>query len=452
MLNRSDLLFYRYFFTLAVPIIIQSFLAASLNMIDNIMVGQLGDAAIAGVGLANQVFFVLQLFLIGAGTGASLFAAQFWGKRDTLNIKRVLGLSLLIGLSVSGLYFLAVVIMPGRVIAIFTAEQDVISEGGAYLGAVSFSYLVTAFNFCMASVMRSIGRVRQPMIANVAGILVNTALNWVMIFGKLGCPALGVRGAAIATVIARFIEMLVLLRFIFPGFGHIRTLYRQMFSFNIQFVKRYFAISSVLTLKDVIWGVGVTVYMVIYGRMGKEVVAALNIVQTVRRLSTVVFAGYANACMIVVGNLLGASRFRRSGSDVKRIIRITVLTGILAGVLVILARPLIIMPYVVSVEVKEIVGNLLFITGFILTAAVINMVVVMGVLRGGGDANFSLVMDLLAVYVVGLPLGLLAGFVWKLDVYAVFMLINLQEFFKVALLFFRVRSRKWQRNLVHDLN
>ena len=452
MLNKSDLNFYKYFFSLAIPIVIQSFMAASLNMIDNVMVGQLGDASIAGVGLGNQVFFVLQLFLIGVGTGASLFAAQFWGKKDSSNIKRVLGFSLLVGLGISGLYFLAVVLMPGKIISIFTGEQDVIREGADYLGAVSFSYLVTAFNFCVASVMRSVGRVRQPMIANVAGIAVNTVLNWMLIFGKLGMPALGVKGAAIATVIARGVEMLVLLVFIWPKKKKLRVLLGEMFTFNMAFVKRFFAISSVMILKDVIWGVGVTVYMVIYGHMGKEVVAAFNIVQAVRRLSTVLFAGFANACLIIVGNLLGASNFSQSETDVKRIVKLTIVTGLAVGVLIVVLRPLIILPYDVSAEVKEIVSNLLLITGFIVTAAVINMVVVMGVLRGGGDANFSLVMDLLAVYVVGLPLGLLAAFVWKLDVYGVFIMINIQEFFKVALLYFRVRSRKWQRNLVHDLN
>lgn len=452
LIGASERKFYRYFFSLAVPVIIQSFMAASLNLIDNVMVGRLGDVSIAGVGLGNQVFFVLQLFLIGAGTGASMFTAQFWGKKDRENIKRVLGFSLLAAVAVSGIYFLVMQVMPGKALSVLTNEKKVIAEGADYLQIVSWSYPVTAFNFCVAAVLRSIRRVRQPMAANIAGIAVNTILNWIFIFGKFGLPAMGVKGAALATVIARVVESLVLLYFVFPGRKNILTALKQMFSFRLNFVKRFFSISSVLILKDVIWGVGVTIYMAIYGRMGTETVAAFNITQAVRQVAFVLFAGYANACLIIIGSRLGANRFRRSVEDVGRILKITIASAVAVGLVIILARPLILMPYDVSAKVKEIVGNLLLITGIILTANVINMVVVMGVLRGGGDANFSLIMDLIAVYAIGLPLGLLGAFVLKMDIYSVFMLINVQEFFKVGLLFYRIRSRKWQRNLVHDIN
>lgn len=452
LLNPSDRKFYSHFYTLAVPIIIQNFLAASLNWVDNVMVGQLGDIPIAAVGLGNQVFFVLQLFLMGVSTGASLFVSQFWGKGDRGNIKKILGFALLIGVSLSGLYFLLMHFFPVGVISLFSKEPPTIQAGAEYLRIVSWSYMVTAFNFCLAAVLRSIQRVRQSVMANISGILVNTFLNWVLIFGHGGFPALGVKGAALATVIARLVEMTVLLVFVLSGRKHLKRDILQMFCFDRLLVKRFFSISFVMIIKDVIWGLGMTLYMAIYGHMGTEVVAGFNIMTAVRQLAFVLFGGYANACLILVGQQLGANRYKRAKRDVKRILKLTFLSGMVMSVVIVWARPLILAPYDISIQVREMVNQLLFVTGILLTVNVLNMVAVMGVLRGGGDVGFSLGMDLTAVYLIGLPMGLLSWKVFHLSPLWVFVLINLQEYYKLALLTYRVKSMKWLRNLVHDIS
>lgn len=440
-----------YFFSLAVPIIIQNFMAASLNLIDNIMVGRLGDVSIAGVGLGNQVFFVLQLFFIGISTGGGLFTAQFLGKNDRDGIKKVLGFTLIVGISVSTLYFLIVSRMPGFVIALFTGETAVIKEGSAYLGTVAWSYPVTAFNLCVAAVLRSVKRVRQPMTANIAGIITNTIGNYLLIFGHAGLPALGVRGAAIATIMARLVESGILVYFLAHKRHTLPRDIRVMFSFKLTLVKRFFNLTSLMIIKDVIWGLGVTFYMAIYGRMGTEIVASFNIVQAVRQLSFIMFQGYAAACMIIISNLLGASRFKRATRDVGRVMKITLVTAVVSGLLLILARPLFLLPYAVSEAVKTIVYNLLFIYGFLSIMQVYNMVIIMGVLRSGGDVRFTLFMDLTAVYAIGLPLGFVAWKFLGLNIYWVFILINLQELYKLFIVIARLHSKKWQRNLVHDL-
>lgn len=447
----ADRKFYGQFYTLAVPIIIQNFLAASLNWVDNVMVGQLGDVSIAAVGLGNQVFFVLQLFLMGVSTGASLFVAQFWGKGDRGNIKKILGFALFIALSLSGVYFLLIHLFPARAIALFTDELPTIEAGAQYLQRVSWSYMITAFNFCLAAVLRSMQRLRQPVLANISGIAVNTFLNWILIFGHLGFSARGVTGAATATLIARMVEMAVLLLFVLPGRKNIGRDILQMFSFDRLLVKRFFSISFVMIIKDVTWGLGMTLYMAIYGRMGTEVVAGFNIMTAVRQLAFVLFGGYANACLIMVGKQLGASRFLRAKRDVKRVLKLTVLSGVIMSFIIVLARPLILSPYDISLQVRELVNHLLLVAGILLTANVLNMVVVMGVLRGGGDVGFSLGMDLTAVYLIGLPLGILAWKIFSMSPLWVFVLINLQEYYKLALLTYRVRSMKWLRNLVHDI-
>ena len=451
-LNKAKGKFIVYFFSLAVPIIIQNFLAASLNLIDNIMVGRLGDISIAGVGLGNQVFFVLQLFFIGISTGGGLFTAQFLGRNDRDGIKKVLGFTLIVGISVSTAYFMVVSHRAEWVISLFTKQPEVIAGGSAYLKIVSWSYPVTAFNLCSAAVLRSVKRVRQPMTANISGIITNTFGNYLLIFGHFGMPVMGVRGAAIATVIARLVEASILLYFMLRKRHTLRHDIAVMFSFKLRLVKRFVSLTSMMIIKDVIWGLGVTFYMAIYGRMGTEIVASFNIVQAIRQLTFVLFQGYAAACLIIISNLLGANRFKRAHRDVGRILKITFVTALFSGTFLILARPLFMLPYAVSEAVKLITFNLLLINGILLMLQVYDMVIIMGVLRSGGDVRFTLFMDLTAVYAIGLPIGFISWKFFGLSIYWVFILINLQEVYKFFLVVSRLKSRKWQRNLVHDLN
>lgn len=336
----SDREFYRNFLTIAVPVSLQSFLTASLNLTDNIMVGQLGDAGVAAVGLANQVYFILQLILFGVGGGAAIFISQFWGGKNMENIKRITGVSLLMALIAAMLFFLPAFLIPRKVLSIFSSDTEVVALGSVYLKTVCMSYIFMAFSVCFAAALRSTGNVKLPLFANVVAIVINTVLNYVLIFGMLGLPALGVKGSATATVIARLAESLVLVYFIYFKKNIVATTPKDLFDIPMNLVKRFLSKTGGVILKDTVWAVGVTIYMVVYARLGTQAYDSININNTIRQLALVWCSGIANACLIMVGNQIGAKDEAKAYIYAGRFLKITLCLGVLMGILLISARGL----------------------------------------------------------------------------------------------------------------
>lgn len=446
----ADREFYKTFFRLAIPITIQYFFSASLNLIDNIMVGQLGAAELAAVGLANQVYFLLLLFLLGISGGVSIFAAQFWGKRDLQNIRRILGFSLLIGGTAALIFFLASIGNSRRILRFFSTDQAVVELGAEYLRITSFTYVMTAVVACYAAALRGIGEVKLPMRVNLCGIVGNTFLNYLLIFGNFGLPELGVAGAAIATLIARSIETGVLLIVSYRHQYPVAVRFSEIFAIPAALAKRFLNTTGVVVAKDLIWAFGTVLYMVIFAKMGTEVVASINILATIRQLILVLFQGIAGACLVMVGNQIGAGNENKAFLYSGRFLSVTAIMGVLAGIITVSAGNLILNLYQIPAAVVEQSQGVLLVGALFMPLTVFNMVAVVGVFRGGGDIMFCLIMDLIAVYAIGLPLGILGQSVWNYSAAGVFALITLQEVFKAALCFQRFLSKRWINNLIND--
>ena len=446
----DDREFYKSFFKLAIPITIQHFISASLNLVDNIMIGRLGTVELAAVSLANQVYFLLILFLLGVSGGASIFAAQFWGKKDLPNTRRILGLSLLIGGGVSLVFFMISLFYSQGILKLFSQDHPVIELGAEYLRITSFTYLMSAITACYAAALRSIGEVKLPMGVNLIAIIINTVLNYFLIFGVLGFPKMGVAGAALATLLARLVETTVLLYLTYRYQYGVASKPSEMFRIPLALAKRFINTTGILVTKDCIWAFGMVLYMAIYARMGTEVVASVNILSTANKLITVLFNGIAGACLVMVGNRIGAGDEPKAFLYSKRFLIITFITGALMGGLTVSGSGLILAPYKISAEVFQQSHALLLVNALFLPATVFNMVAVVGVLRSGGDIFFCLIMDLVAVYLIGLPLAILGQSVWNYPVAGVFALISLQEVFKMALCLKRFLSKRWINNLVND--
>jgi putative MATE family efflux protein len=448
----GDRNFYKTFFKLAVPVTLQYFFAASLNLIDNIMVGQLGAIELAAVGLANQVYFLLLLFLLGISGGASIFASQFWGAQDIKNVRRILGLSTIISAASALVFFLVSFFNAQAIIGLFSDDAAVIKLGGEFLATSSFSYVLMAITACYAAVLRSAGEVKLPMMVNIIALVANTVLNYVLIFGRFGLPELGVKGSAIATLIARLVEILLLLTIAYRYKYIVAAKLSELVDISADMVKRFVNTTGTVVVKDVIWAIGVILYMVIYAKMGTEVVAAVNIVTTIRQLAFVLFNGIAGACLVMVGHQIGAGNDDKAFLDAKRLLILTSLIGVVVGVLTIAGSKLILSPYNVSANVLRESQAILFVFALFIPFTVFNMVAVVGVLRSGGDAMFCLIMDLVAVYVIGMPLAFLGQSVWKLSVAAVFALITAQELFKFVLCWMRFISKRWINNLITEFS
>lgn len=443
--------FRKRFLSIAVPVTLQQFLTSSLNLTNNILVGQLGDTSVAAVGLANQVYFILNVILSGIGGGISIYISQFWGSRKYDQIKKVVSLSLAITMLAAMVFFIPSFAAPGFILSLFSNDTGVIELGSKYLKPVSISFLLMIFSVCFSSALRSTGNVRLPLAANFVGIIVNTALNYVLIFGKLGLPAMGVSGSAVATVIARFAESAIILWAVYASHNIVSIKLKDLFSISADLIKRFFGTSGELIAKDGCWALGTSIYMAIYALMSTEAAASVNITSTIRSMLFVFFNGVSTACLIMVGNKIGENDDETAYKYACRFLRITLLISAAVAAILVLSRPLVLAPYKVSQTVVDNAMGLMVVAAVIIPFQSYASVAIVGAMRGGGDIRFTIFLDLTAVWFIGMPLAWLGGMVFRLDIVWVFLLVSLQEVYKAVMCYFRIHSRKWINNVVRGI-
>ena len=445
--SRVDKEFLRNMLKIALPIILQNLVTSSLNMIDTVMVGRLGEVEIASVGIANQYFFFYNMILIGVSAGCSVFISQYWGKRDYTNIKRILGIGLASVLFVSIVFMIVGFINPGKIISIFNKETNVIDMGGKYLYIVLFSYSFTAITYIYSFSLRSIGNTIVPLIVNIAALLCNVFFNYVLIFGKLGAPALGVEGAAIATLIARVVETIVIVFLVYKGNGVFAAKLSELKDISLQFLIKSYKIIMPVLLNDVLWAMASLIYSFVYGRMGTGATAAVQICNTVSNMFMVVTFGMASASSIMVGNSIGEGKEDLTIEYSKKFMRVSLVVSIFLGLCMALATPLILSLFNVSNEVRNSTLIMLYTISLIFAIRFMGLVILVGILRGAGDAKSTLIIETATMWLIGVPLTILGAFVFRLPVHLVYALAILEEVVKFILAFKRLKSRKWINNV-----
>ena len=443
----NDRKFYKTMLVLALPIVAQNLILSSLNLVDNIIIGGLNAAAIASVGLANQYFFLLNLVLFGICSGSSIFIAQFWGNRDIKNIKRVLGLSLITGVTASAIFTVLGLIFPRQILKLFSNDADVIKMGSDYLRVIVFSYVLSAVSFSYSFALRSIRQVKTPMYVSAIALVINTFLNFSLIYGMFGLPRLGIRGSAIGTLIARTVEMTLLLFIVYKNKLPIAASFNELLDLPREFVKRFYKVTSPVILNETVWALGVSVYSVVYAHMGTDVIASTTISSTVERIIWVIFLGLGNACAIMIGNKIGEGKEEEIFLYAKRFIVINPLSAAVMGVVVYFISPVFLMAYNISPTVLEYARKNLIVFSIFLAFRAFNFTSIVGILRSGGDTTFSLLMDLGGVWLVGVPMAYLGGILLKLPIYYVYAMVSCEEVFKVILGLSRILSKKWINNL-----
>lgn len=418
-----------------------------LNMLAIVFVGQKGDASVAAVGLAGQIAFLLNLVHFGIISGAAMFTAQFWGKRDIPNLRRVLGLCLMLALSASLIFFTLAQLFPSQILHIYSKDAEVIALGTNYIRLFSWTFLFFAVTFSYALVMRSTGNVKIPTMVSVGALLISTFLSYVLIFGKFGFPELGIQGAAVAAVIARFLECVTLLTIIYTRDTPVAASFRELTGFDRLFFGRVIKPMLPVILNELFWSLGITTYNIIYGRMGTQSYAAINIVSTIEQVAFVVFIGVSNATSVLVGNRIGAGKEDEAYLYAGRSLGIGIVGGLFLGLVLQLVKAPILSLYNVSPEVIRNASNIINVVTFFLWIRVNNMTTVVGILRAGGDTRFSLFLDGIIIWIVGVPMAFLGAFVFDLPVYFVYLCAMSEEATKWVLGIRRYLSRKWINNL-----
>ena len=414
-----DKAFFRAMLALAVPVAFQQLITAGLNMIDVLMVGQLGEASVAALGLANQIFFLLILFLFGTTSGMAIFTAQYWGKGDTEQIHHVLGICLTISVSVAALFSLAATLIPEKLMGFYTEDPEVIKLGSDYLRIVGLSYVFMAISVSYISVLRSITQVKMTVIVAIIALGLKTAIAYVLIFGHFGFPALGVRGAAIGTSIGWAFECLLLLIFVYVLKTPLAAKLSSLFQFTRPFLFKVLKTSMPAAVNEILWSFGITTYTAVYARIGTDSIAAININATIEELVFVLFIGLGNACSVMVGNKIGEGDKDLAFEYSRRITILGVLSALLGGVFVFFIRDVVVGLYELSPSAAFNLRNIMLVYALSAWLRVFNFMLFIGALRAGGDTRYAMFTELFSIWLIGVPAALIGGFVLHYPVYIV---------------------------------
>ena len=439
--------FYQKMLHIALPVMIQNFITSFLNMVDTVMVGKLGETEIAAVGIANQYFFFFNMFLFGLCAGCGIFISQFWGQKDTGNIKRILGIGLLSATIFSLVFMVLGLLFPRQVIALFNTDPVVIDIGAGYLRIVLVSYFFIGITFVYNFALRSVGKATPPMLVSVVALVINVFLNYVLIFGKFGAPQMGVAGAALATVIARAMETTVLVLYVYIGQGVLAASLRELTDVTWLFVKKSYQTIFPVILNDICWGLASLVYVAVYGRMGTQAVAAIQICNTVNNLFLVAIIGLSGAAAVMVGNSIGAGNEEQAKDYAVRFSVLSIMGGMALGVILAITAPVIIINFNVSDTVKYHSQIILYIISVILFVRALGIMFIVGILRGGGDAARAFIIEGFTMWFIGVPLTALGAFVFNLPVYMVYGLAGFEEIAKCVMSVQRLKSGKWINNV-----
>ena len=425
---------------------IQNLISSAVNSADVIMLGYISQTAIAASSLAGNVAFILFMISTGLSSGLVMLGAQYWGKKDTEAIKTLLGIGLRICCSVEIIVACIAAFYPRILMLIFTKNEALIAEGCRYLRAASFSYVCLSFSQMFQAGFKSIERVKIVTITSTTSLFLNIGLNAVFIFGLLGVPKMGITGVGIATSIARFIEMVIC--FIYAGRQtDIKFSVTCVFRRNKLLTRDFFKYSLPAVGNELVWGSAFAMYSVIMGHLGEDIVAANSVVNTVRQLGSVLCFGMAYGGAIVVGKYMGAGDMAVAERNASRLARVTIFSGVLGAVLLICLYP--VLPYIADLnETAAHYRNiLLFINAYSLIGASINTVLICGIFRAGGDSKFGFVADIINMWCVSVPLGLLAAFVFKLPPLWVYFILFLDEFEKMPFVIHHYFKKGWLRNI-----
>lgn len=432
---------------IAVPISFQTLVQSSLSMIDQMMIGQFGESAIAGVGLGGTISFILMIALGGVVTGGSIFMAQFWGAKNYGQMKKTMATTLRLGLFISMVISLIAGLFPKTALRFFTEDQTVIAAGSGYLRIVALSYAPMFLIMNFSALLRNTGMVKTPMVTGIMAVILNTGLNYLLIFGMLGMPKFGIAGAAIATVASRLFEALLLMAICYKKGHNAFPRFKDLLDFDPEFSKLFLLTVYPVLLNEFFWVLGDSMYSVIYGHMGTAEMAAMTMTFPIQGLFIGLFTGISGAAGIMLGNELGRGDENRAVTYANRFLWLTLGGAVFASLTIVSLAGFYVRAYHVTPAVSQLANQLLYVFAAVIWVKVTNMVVGNGVLRSGGETKFTFIVDMLGLWGIGVPLGFAAAFYFELSVTWVYLLIAIEEFIRLGLCLLRVRSKKWARNI-----
>ena len=448
--------FYKGVFALALPIALQSLISIGVNMLDTIMVGSLGENALSATSLANSFISIYHIFCMGLGMGASVLVSRYWGMKKAADgheeeaghaLKQTVCLMLRITVGLAALFALATLFMPSLLMKMYTSDEEIIRLGDIYFRWSIITYFFLGTSLVSTIVLRSVGQVRLPLYVSIGAFFVNLCANYAFIFGKFGAPRMEIAGAALGTLIARLFEAIMIVGYLFFVDKKIQFRVKDLFMKTSSLIGEYIRISIPVLISDAILAIGNNSVAMVIGHLGAAFVAANAITSVTQQLSTVVIQGVSQAGAIVTGQTLGLGDKKKTMQQGWMFLGLGFALGALSAIFILAVSKPIISTYNVSEETVNIAGQLMAAISLIIIFRATNSIMTKGVLRGGGDTKMLMLADNIFLWVLSIPFGILAGFVFHWPAFWIYVALKSDDIVKTFWCLLRLKSEKWIKKI-----
>lgn len=445
-----DKAFYRTFVILTLSLALQNLLTYSVNLADNIMLGRFSQDALSGASLCNQLQFFLQMLVQGVGEGVVVLGTRYWGKKDLKPIPDIIGAGLRFGVSIAAVLFVLAVLFPTQIIRLMTNDPVIMEQAVQYLQIICFTYVIFALTNMLTASLRSIGIVKIGYIISASTLCINICLNYVLIYGHFGAPALGVRGAAIATLVSRTVELLIVIWFLKFREHTLHLNWRKLLFIDTSYIKDYIHVSLPMLVTQTMWGASSIIQTAILGNMENAamVVPANSISVLVFQILSVVGYGAASAAAIMTGRTLGEGHKERIDQTAFTFQIMFCIIGVFTGLIILLSRGPVLQIYnTLSPEAAELTRQFITVLAITSVGTCYQMAADCGILRAGGDTKFAMWNNIVFVWIICLPCAALSAFVFHFSPVVVFFCLKMEQLGKCPVIFLRVRSKKWIKQI-----
>ena len=432
---------------IALPVTVQCLMQSSLSLIDQIMIGSLGSESIAGIGLAGKFTSLFSVTVAAIVTAAGILISQYFGAKNERGVRDSFYLPMYLSLILVVIFSLLSVFVPNQVMSLYAYDKNTVAKAASYLIYRTPGYLACVITMFISTLLRNMNRAKLPAVAGIIAIITNTVMNWFLIYGILFFPRLEEAGAALATVISQCVEMLIVLTLFIREKKKQNLFLKPTVHFSKEFYKNAFAILMPILIGEFLWSLGENVYAVIYGHLGTEACAAMTLMYPIQGIAIGALCGVSSAAGIIVGNSLGADDNDKAYSQSIDFVKLTVVSGILIGIIVCAISPLYVKLFNVAPETRLITIRILIAFAVVFTAKVFNMVIGGGVLQSGGQTKFMTLINIIGPWAFGVPMGFLAAYYFKLSIWWVYLILSLEEYVRLIISVWLLKSKRWMKNV-----
>ncbi len=443
-----DEISFRGIFKLAIPIVIQNFIFASLQIVDSFMIAGVGEKSLAAVTISSQIYFFVFMMTFGMSSGASVFISQYFGAKNYKGIRQTLVLNITFTTLVSFIVFVVSYFFASDLVALFTNDTEVLRLGVRYLKITSFSYVLIAVLFPFELALRSINLVKTTMFITTISVVINTLLNYVLIYGRLGISPMGVDGAALGTLIARMVEFFIIVYIIYIRNKEISIRFNDFKSLRLDFVSKVFKVAFPVLLNEMMWGLGTILYLFVFAKYGSKVVVGYQISYQFYIMIESLMIGFALASQVMIGNAIGEKNYKKSVQLSRYFIKIIIVIGVLATLIMLLISDSFISFFNLSSETSRIAKIIITVIAIFNIPRFISILFIIGIARGGGDTKFALYLEVLTMWLINFPIIYLAVVLYKVDVLVAILLIHIEDIIKSIVGYHRYRTKKWINNVI----